>query len=93
MIKIIKSRRSGKTTQLIQASAQTKHTIVCFNKLEADRIINLAKEQELEIPEPITFTEFKDQNYNAEGLIIDNADEFLRKLAICPITIITMSEP
>lgn len=50
-------RGAGKTTGLVKLSAQYNVPILVFYKEQSNRIKNIAKELELNIPEPIIFNE------------------------------------
>ena len=84
-MKIIhRARQMGKTTEIIKIAADTFSYIVCLNHREADRIAKLAKEMKLDIPLPISFDEFKRNNYyfpGIKGFVFDNTDLFLQNLA------------
>ena len=84
---LIIPRGKGKTLELIKRSAITKEYIVCINSMEVKNIENIAKELDLNIPKPITFSDFRDKKYygkEIKGFLIDNADLFLQSLTnIC----------
>lgn len=50
MQKILLPKGKGKTTLLIEKSAETQNYIVCKNQNEAARIVSIAKEMKLNIP-------------------------------------------
>lgn len=91
---LIIPRGKGKTLELIKRSAITKEYIVCINLMEVKNIENTAKELNLKIPQPITFSDFRDRKYYGKGIrgfLIDNADLFLQSLTNVPINSITVS--
>ena len=53
----------------------------------------MAREQNLDIPFPITYHEFLEGRYGMwiSGFLIDDADELLRQISRAPITAITMT--
>lgn len=91
---LIIPRGKGKTTELIKRSAITKEYIVVINLIEVKRIEEIARDLDLKIPQPITFSEFRDRKYygaGIKGFLIDNADLFLQSLTNVPINSITVS--
>ena len=81
---ILLPRLAGKTTQLIQMSAETKFYMVVHTKTEAARVFVAAHEMGLSIPLPLTFGEFLDKRYygkSIKGFLIDNAELLLQQLA------------
>lgn len=98
MKKIIMPRGSGKTTKLIQMSAETGKTIVCANQLAVSNILFMAKALKLEIQHPITIhdiinhTKMSGHNKYKEGVLIDEADLCLQHISLVPISAITLSE-
>jgi hypothetical protein len=81
---ICRGRRTGKTIEIIKASARTWNYIVCHDLSECQRIAKIACDMNLDIPFPITFDEFIGGRFcgrNMKGLIIDNADMLLNKMA------------
>lgn len=94
MKKILTPRATGKTHSLIVESAKTGSYIVCANKIESERIKQRARELELSIPQPITYSEFlRKQYYGAgiKGFLIDNADRLLQAMTPVPVHTITMN--
>jgi hypothetical protein len=94
MEKIIKERNSGKTTELIKISAQTKNYIICHDHREANRIQDMAHKMGLNIPLPITYREFVGKSYYAKGIkgfLIDNIEMFCQSLTTVPINAITLN--
>lgn len=92
---IIKGRGKGKTTRLIKISYETDKYIVCHNRKEALRIVNLADSMGLHILFPITYGEFINSRYSTQinGLLIDNVDRLLNYISSVPITTVTLSQP
>lgn len=75
---------SGKTTKLIELSANTGAYIVCFNMEEADRVYMQAKKMGLKIPFPIIFDEIDRgdarNSHSDVKYLLDNADLFLQRI-------------
>lgn len=87
-------RGGGKTTFLIRESAKTQDIIVCENNFVANSIKRIAFNMGLEIPTPITYSDFTKQNTHGKkisGFLIDNVDVLLQQLTRTPIKIVTMS--
>jgi len=93
MRKIIKGRGDGKTTDLIHLSHETGDYIVCRSQEECSRISAIAREQKLDIPFPITYTEFLNGRYGMRisGFLIDNSDDFLQSISKVPVKAVTMT--
>ena len=88
------SKGKGKTTKLIQKSAETGNYIVCYSLDEANSIQVFAQDMGLKIPLPITYDEFLNKQYygkDINGFLIDNADMFLQSLSNVPINSITVT--
>lgn len=93
---IIGDRGTGRTTDLIRASADDEahgvvSYIVCHNQEECYRISKLAQEMELHIGFPITYEEFLHGKYsgtNIDKFYIDNLHRLLARM--CPIEIDTV---
>lgn len=79
-------RGKGKTTRLLYASEFNKTPILCVSKLYADLLKDKAKQLGLNIPEPITVTEFVSKNYRGrEDLVkgkiyVDELDAVFNQL-------------
>ena len=94
MKKIILGRGEGKTDQLIQLSSELFNYIVCANRVEANRIQERAIQLGLDIPLPITYSDFVERRYNrrgCKGFLIDNVEHFVQSLTIVPVNAITLS--
>lgn len=81
---ILRGKSQGKTTDLIVKAAKDFLHIVCHSKREANRLLEQARDMNLDIPFPITIDEFiKGKFYNKEikGFCIDNVEFLLQKLA------------
>lgn len=97
-IKIIRGKRgSGKTKKLIELSAKNGGHIVCQNKQHSEYILNFAKELNLEIPKPYTYSEILDDKilYTLrKEIYIDDVDYFLNFLFKfrAPVRAITLLE-
>jgi hypothetical protein len=82
MLKIIKPRGGGKTTELIKISATNWYYIVCSSFKECTFISDQAIKMGLEIPFPITVEEMlNSRNSNIRGFLIDNVELFLHQLS------------
>lgn len=93
MRKIIASQGMGKTTELIKSSAENGYYIVCHQKHECQRISKQAERMGLNIPFPITFSEFVDKDYHSPGIkgfLIDNVDMLIEYISLVPVAAITM---
>jgi hydroxymethylpyrimidine pyrophosphatase-like HAD family hydrolase len=92
---IYKARQNGKTIEAIKIAAETGSYLVCANKRECERVARVAQELGLNIPFPISFGEFMNKEYHAEGIkgcVIDNADLLLQYfLTPVPIKAITLT--
>lgn len=81
------TRRSGRTTRLIELCAESEASgnpsyIICHSETEAHRIFRLAKEINLNISFPLTYEEFANfhgfpANYK---FYIDNVEYLLKRL-------------
>ncbi len=94
MIKIHKTKGEDKTLELIKLSHQTYNYIVCYNKQEAYRIQQEAKELNYSIPFPITYDEFIKKEYhgkNIQGFLIDNADELLQYMSRIEVKAVSLT--
>lgn len=84
-MKIIKRKRqSGKTTELIRLCAENGGYIVCRSDNMASAIQDQAGEMGLDIPFPLTYTEFIEGKYYGAGvrkIYIDDAEALLEKMA------------
>lgn len=95
---ILRHRNTGRTQELILLCSQAEMRgevsyIVCSNHQEAGRIFEEAKALESPIAFPITYYEFRSQQYagrNIKNFFIDNADHFIQSLTTVPIQAVTM---
>lgn len=80
---IIGERQSGKTTKLLEQSAESRFPIVVSNKYEKDKLIRMAADLGLEIPEPIIFYINPCINTTMEkirgqrGILVDNLEYYI----------------
>lgn len=97
-------RGIGKTTHLIHISAYTHAPIIVFSFATKKLIIDTARVLGLDIPEPITFSEFKagklkgrEKEFEKNGLLIDNVEfilgDVLSEYFSCPVLAATSSIP
>ena len=80
MKKIIMRRGAGKTTELINLSAETGYYIVTTTRERADYIFRYAQELGKDIPFPISFGEYiahKPIGCCVKDILIDDADTIL----------------
>lgn len=93
---IHKPRGGGKTRELIELAHKNGYTIVCLNKNMKRHTKYLAKKLGLEIPEPVTVEEVKQQKilYGKKdtGIVVDNADAILQRYLDAEVHVITVSK-
>jgi hypothetical protein len=96
MMKIILARGHGKTIDAIRIAAEDGLYIVCIDRNEAGRVFSCSREFGLDIPFPITFSEFLEGRFSGKGIkgfVIDNADQLLAYIARgVPVAAITMTK-
>jgi len=100
MVKIIKGRGEGKTTELIKMSHDTNTYILVANANRVREIADMAREMELSIPFPVTVDEYFSshgfQGSFIRNILIDDAEDVLKtvfnRLIIDAITLTTESE-
>lgn len=83
MKKIIMRRGAGKTTELINLSAETGWYIVTPTRERADWLFRYAQELGKNIPFPTSFSEYmanKPVGCFVKGILIDDADDILTKI-------------
>ena len=72
---LIQDRQSGKTTKLIYTSEATGFRIITMNKQNVEAILNLANSLGCIIPQPMTYTEYREKNkckcMQDNGILID----------------------
>lgn len=91
---ICRPRQMGKTYDLIKRCASEGGYIVCCAHKEVDKVYNMAKCMNLNIPFPITYTEFILGHYPPAGVKkfhIDNLDLCLQMYSKVPISTITLT--
>jgi flagellar biosynthesis GTPase FlhF len=82
MKKILKPKGTGKTTDLIKLSAETKINIVCLDSERVLQVQKQAKTLKIDIPKVMSWKDFiysKDDN-KGKSILIDNADDILQNL-------------
>lgn len=88
--------RPSKTAKLIHISAETSAYIIVRSIKEARRVFHRAEEMGLDIPFPLSYSEFIYGLYsgkNIKGFLIDDADALLQSLSKgVPILAISISE-
>lgn len=83
MIKIIRPRQSGKTSELIRISENRKEYIAVATKSRANCLFRQAQEMGAKIPYPITLNEVSRgamQGTNIRNILIDDADAVLKEI-------------
>ena len=88
-------RGKGKTTELIKMAAKENNYIVCISQAHCRVLFNQAQSMELDIPFPITFSEFINHEYHGKGIngfMIDNADMLLQQMSSVPINAVTITD-
>lgn len=86
-------RGAGKSTILMHESARTRFVMVVRSDQFKWHIEREAKYLQLDIPEPITFEQFINKDYNRrsiKGFLIDDVQDLL-KLIAGPIPIVTIA--
>jgi len=83
---IYKSRGRGKTTELIEHAKTLKgyNLIVCSDRKATHRLWKLILEKKYDLPMPITFDEFINQQYcgrNINAFLIDDADLLIQYMS------------
>ncbi len=81
---ILREPGAGKTMELIERCNKNGGYIVCPNGKCAQEINKKAKEMNMRIAYPLTFSEFLSKKYYIQGvrkIYIDNADMLIRTLA------------
>ena len=86
---IIRPRLAGKTFEIIKYASEKNRLILCFSRIEADRVWNemILMHEDGKIsnlpPRPMSMTEFLDgraRGKHYDGVLIDNADVVLQML-------------
>ena len=83
MEKIIKTRQSGKTTELIKISEQTGIYILTADRNRAKIIFKMAREQNKNIPFPVTVGDYMKTGFKGsfiKHILIDDADAVLQQM-------------
>jgi len=92
MIIIDMGRGQGKTHQLIARAAENNAHIICKDRTEAERISQSALDRGLNIPFPLTFSQFINREYIGKEIkefMIDDVDMLLAYLSNVPISYCT----
>lgn len=79
---IIGPRCSGKTASLIQVSADTGIPIIAPTMAMANHVKQMAKEYELDIPEPTSINKIVNRGGKPGKYLIDELEMCLRQLGI-----------
>lgn len=95
MLKIIKGRRTGKTTELIKISEKTHAYIVVATSRRQQLVADMARSMGANIPYPVTVEDYMRNQFRGtlvENILIDDADDVLRVIfSRLNIDAITMS--
>jgi predicted ATPase len=94
MLVIAGAAASGKTTKLIEMSAETGYSIVTYSGRAAALVQKKAQKMSLSIPHPMDFGTFLRKEYDmgrVKGFLIDNADDIFKSLTNAPIGAITIT--
>lgn len=78
---IVKDRGAGKTHMLIQTSAVTGYHIVCFSDFQASLVKERAKLLGLDIPDPISIKQLRNENISTQMLdnvLVDDVQMILK---------------
>ena len=94
MKKIVKSRASGKTTELIRLSEATGAYIIVSNQKRAHDLFVFAESLGYKIPYPVPFEQCRRTKGSfVKNILIDDADGLLQSLFPgMTIDVITMTE-
>ena len=77
---LIKDKGAGKTTGLIYTSEATDYPIVTNDNISKHYIMDMAKQMECEIPEPLTVDELKRVPiYRGANVLFDNIESILER--------------
>lgn len=85
---IVGGRASGKTTKLIQESAETGRRILTYNKESVERICCQALGLGYDIPTPLSVNDLKPETkaeIKKQGIIIDDLEPILSSLCGCTV--------
>lgn len=78
---ICEPRQTGKTTKLVKRAAEIDGIIICVKLSSKKNILNIAKELNLKIKEPISISEWmikKESTVFNSPFLIDNCDSILK---------------
>jgi hypothetical protein len=85
---IVRSRQGGKTTELIRRAAESGGYIVCTDQRRAWQIAEHAREMGLNIPFPLTASEWQKRSYHppgVRGLLFDDLDRIIQSMTAVPV--------
>lgn len=73
---VLKGRGKGKTTELLYTSDATRYRILIPNQHHKDYLLEMARKLDLNIPEPMTCTEYllRKRGLHEEGILIDDLE-------------------
>lgn len=90
MLKIALPKGTGKTDNLIVLSANNWFYIVCRNP---DLVARRARQLGLDIPQPLSYFEFCNNQYFGKGIkgfLVDDADALIQSMTIVKVHAVTM---
>lgn len=85
---IVRARQGGKTTELIRRAAESGGYIVCTDQRRARQIAEHAREMGLNIPFPMTASEWQKRDYHppgVRGLLFDDLDRIIQAMTAVPV--------
>lgn len=86
---IYKEHGEGKTTELIHRSHDTWTYIVTANRKRADYVLRKAREMGIDIPNPISWEECRNNMFRGSfirNILIDDVDDLLQEI-FCTVQI------
>lgn len=75
-------RGYGKSTWCVRKSAATRSVILCMNEVTKRRLVSIASDLKLDIPEPVTISNVRTGALRGvrHGIIVDDAECVLSQL-------------
>ena len=93
---IIRPRQAGKTTEALRIAAEGFRHIICPTKEDVRRLWQIARQQQIDIPMPITWAEFmygRSRGTFVRGFVIDDLDRCLQSVTPVEIQAVSMTGP
>lgn len=91
---IVRPRQGGKTTEMLRMAAENFSYIVCPTRKDVDRLWQLARTLDVDIPHPITWDEFVQGRYHLAGVgsfVIDDLDRCVQYMSHVEIKAISVT--